>query len=125
MTTWEVHKYVRAGGRCPLDDWLAGNGVTSGDEARLDAKVQTIERTAGTLPPEVLKHYKGTRLYELKVRAQGKQLRPLCWILEEKKIIILCGAFERDGKIPKRVLDSADDLLKDFLEGRGYAQRYF
>lgn len=67
---------------------------------RLEAKISTIEGIEGELPAEILKKYHGTNLLELKVRAEGKQLRPLCHVLPERRIIILMGAFERDGKIP-------------------------
>lgn len=125
MVAWTVWKYVKDNGRCPLDEWLADKAVTTKDRARLDAKIETIEGTDGDLQPEVLKLYHGTRLYELKVRADGKQLRPLCWKGEDRKIIILCGAFERDRKIPKGTLESADNLGTDLLNGKGNVRRYF
>lgn len=125
MVAWTVWKYVKEGGRCPLDEWLADNAVTNKDRARLDARINIIEGIDGELPPEHLKLYRGTRLYELKVRAEGKQLRPLCWKLEDRKIVVLCGAFERDGKIPRGTLEAADNLLSDLLNGKGNVRHYF
>lgn len=40
-------------------------------------------------------------------------------------IMILCGAFERDRKIPKGTLESADNLGTDLLNGKGNVRRYF
>jgi hypothetical protein len=124
MLRWTVWKYLKASGRCPLDDWLASKQITQGDRARLDGRIETIEGLEH-LPPEFLKMYKGTRLHELKVRAIQKQLRPLCWIMPERKVLILCGAFERDDKIPKGDLVTAENLLSDYLGGRGCEKRYF
>ena len=125
MVAWTVWKYVREGGRCPLDDWLGSNAVTNGDRARFDSKVITLDGIDKDMPPDFVKMYKSTRLHEMKIRAQGKQLRPLCVKYPDRRIIILCGAIEKDWKIPQGDLDKAENLLVDFENGRGHVVRYF
>lgn len=114
---------MRENGRCPLDEWLTSKSVTNEDKNRLDARVDAIEGVEGELPHDWLKPYKTTTLHELKVRAKGKQLRPLCR-LNGRKIEILCGAFERDGEIPRSDLDKAEALKLNLEEGNGSLVRY-
>jgi hypothetical protein len=125
MVAWTVWKYVKDGGRCPLDDWIESNAVTAQDRAKLDARVDVILGVVGPLPPEFLKQYHGTRLHELKVRAMGKQLRPLCVIMPERRIVVLCGAIEKDGTIPGGDLERADNLLSALQKGGGSVVSYY
>jgi hypothetical protein len=123
MEGWTVHKYVKLNGRCPIDEWCQSNAVTEADLAALDARVDTIEGISGSLPPEFLKKYKGD-IKELKVRANKKQLRPLCAVCPERKIVLLCGAIEKGGKIPKGDIRRALGLLRDFKSGEGSVKHY-
>ena len=116
---------MKDGGRCPLDEWIAGNAVTNEDKARLDARVDRILGIQAQLPPEFLKQYHGTRLNELKVRAKGKQLRPLCVVLPERRIIVLCGAIEKGGKIPPGDLEKAENLFSALESGSGNVVSYY
>lgn len=85
-----------------------------------------IESWSGPkLPPEVLKDYKTTTLKELKVRGDKKQLRPLCIVDEDRQVIILCGAIEKDWKIPDGDLATGENLRKDWLSERGTIESYF
>lgn len=124
MKTWTVYKYVKANGRCPIDEWRTSRKVTSNDQAALDSRIDTIEGFSD-LPPEYVKRYKGTSLYELKVRANKKQLRPLCIVEHPKKIILLCGAIEKDQKIPKGDIQKAENLLSDYKNRLGHAKHYY
>lgn len=125
MVAWTVWKYVKESGRCPFDDWVLSNVVTKSDKARLDGKIVTIDGIDKDMPPDFVKMYKGTPFHEVKVRADGKQLRPLCVVHPERRIIILCGAIEKDWKIPKGDLERAENLLVDLENGRGSIVRYF
>jgi len=125
MVAWTVWKYEREGGRCPLDEWIASNAVTKKDKASLDSRIDKILGINGQLPPEFLKQYHGTRLHELKVRAMKKQLRPLCVVLPERRIIILCGAIEKDGKISPGDLERAENLRSALENGSGNLVIYY
>lgn len=125
MVAWTVWKYVKDGGRCPLDEWIASNAVTKQDKASLDARIDRILGIEDHMPPEFLKQYHGTRLYELKVRAMGKQLRPLCVVLPERRIIVLCGAIEKDGKLPPGDLERAENLFVALESGSGNVVSYY
>lgn len=124
MPAWMVLKYVKPNGRCPIDEWLAGRSVTRADRIRLDQKVEAIEGFDGQLPGDWVKPYRTTRFFELKVRAEGKQLRPPCWVESGWRIILLCGAIEKGGKIPKGDLETADNLLANYLKGIGNVKPY-
>lgn len=125
MAGWMVLKYVKPNGRCPMDEWLADKSVTKADRVRLDQKVDAVESIEDRLPGDWVKPYKTTRFYELKVRAAGKQLRPLCWVERDKRIILLCGAIEKGGKIPKGILETADNLLEGYLTRIGNVKPYY
>jgi hypothetical protein len=126
MGNWSVWVYVRASGRCPYEKWAASNGVTKLDRTAIDAKVLTVEQWGDPqLPPETLKDYKSTNLKELKVRGNKKQLRPLCIVDETRKLVILCGSTEKDGKIPEGDLKHGENLREEYLSGKGSIKRYF
>lgn len=125
MANWSVWIFVRGSRRCPFDKWRDSNAVTKRDEAALDARVQTIESWSGPLlPPEFVKDYQGS-LKELKTRGNKKQLRPLCIVDGGKKIIVLCGAIEKDGDIPDGDVETADNLRTEYFNGKGSIKRYF
>ena len=124
MAAWRVFKFVTDGGRCPLDEWLLSNAVTDEDAAVLFARLEVIEGVEGRLPPEWIKKYKGSSVYELKVRAPNKQLRPFCVYIDGKRIVILCGAIEKGGKIPAGNVQHAENLLQKFKDGKGEIRPY-
>jgi hypothetical protein len=126
MENWSVWIFVRESGRCPFDKWKDSNAVTLRDQAALDARVTTIESWSGArLPPETLKDYHGTNLKELKIRGDKKQLRPLCIVHEERRIIVLCGAIEKDGYIPDGDIKTGENLRQEYLNEKGSIKRYF
>lgn len=125
MSKWEVLKYVRPSGRCPLDDWINSRRLTVKDQAKLDGRIEAIESLANSLPPEWLKNYKTTNLKELKVKGDHKQLRPLCVLLPEKQIVILVGAIEKGGKIDKGDLESGKRIATDLSNGIGNTKGYW
>ncbi len=119
-------KYVQATGRCPLDKWKDAKALTDNDRAAMDAKVDTIEQiSAVNLPPELLKKYKTTELYELKISGDKKKLRPLAIQEKGQVIILLCGAIEKGSKIPKGDLERAQNLADDYKRGIGYVKSYY
>ena len=126
MANWAVWVFVKESGKCPFDKWKNSTAVTKRDEAALDAKIMTIEAWSGPqLQPEVLKDYRGTNLKELKVRGDKKQLRPLCIVDEDRKIIVLCGAIEKGGATPDGDIKTGENLRKEYLSGKGKLRSYF
>lgn len=126
MPNWSVWIFEKEQGRCPFDKWKNSNALTTKDRAALDTKVLTVEAWSGPLlPQETLKDYQGTNLKELKVRGDKKQLRPLCVVDKEKKIIVLCGAIEKDSTIPNGDIKSGENLRSEYLSGNGTIRRYF
>jgi len=125
MGSWRVSKYVKDNGRCPIDEWLDSKAVTENDIAALEAKIAVIETVEGKLPPETVKKLQGHDVKELKVRGDKKQLRPLCVVVPERHLIILCGAIEKGGKLPKGDLQRASGLAKEIEKGKGRVEDYF
>lgn len=126
MANWSVWVFKKDGGRSPFEKWKASNKLTTRDRAAMDAKILTIESWGGErLMPETLKDYQGSDLKELKIRGDKKQLRPLCIVDDEKKVIILCGAIEKDWSIPDGDIKTAENLREEYLSERGSIERYF
>lgn len=123
MSTWRVFKYVTEDGKCPIDKWLESRSLTDKDRAKLEAKISKLETTA-VIPPDTVKKYKTTDLYELKVRGDNKQLRPLCIKDNDKKIILLCGVIKK-GQISKNDLSKAEKIKTNYERGKGYAHPYY
>jgi len=124
MATWEVYKYVRANGGCPIDDWRQSKALTSADRAALDSKIDAIEGISGRLPPEFVKAYKTSSVCEMKVRGDKKQLRPLCVYIKGRRIVLLSGAIEKGGKLPKGDLERAEKLKIELEGGYGRIESY-
>jgi hypothetical protein len=124
MAKWRVYKYVKENDKCPFDEWYDARALTDKDRAKLDARVNSVE-SLETIPPEWVKKYRTTEFYELKVKGDKKQLRPLCIKLPDKKILLMCGAVEKGGKIPKGDLTKAQNLINDYTKDLGNAQPYY
>jgi len=126
MATWSVVKYVKPNGRCPIDDWVASKKVTAKDCAQLDTVIQAIESTVGRFPPEKVKKYHGTELYEVKAKGPGKQLRPLAHMDGAKKrLVLLGGAIEKDGSLDSGDVETAKNLAADWKAGIGSVKDYW
>lgn len=128
MAKWSVKKFVKVGGRCPIDEWLQSKKVTAGDRGSLDAVVQALEATGtnAMFPPEKLKKYKTTDLYEVKVRAPGgKQLRPLAAVDDIKKeVVLLCGAIKQNATIDNSI-EQGTNLFKAWKANNGSVKSYW
>lgn len=128
MATWTVKKFVKPNNRCPVDDWLASKKVTRGDRGALDAVIQAIEGTGtkARFPPEKVKKYKTTDLYEVKARAPGKkQLRPLAVLdLEKNEVVLLCGAIKQSGSIDE-FIEQATNLAEAWKSHEGTVKDYW
>ena len=126
MGTWSVAKYLKPNDRCPVDEWLASKKVTAKDRAQLDTVIQAIEATAGRFPPEKVKKYHGTDLYEVKAKGPGKQLRPLAHMDgPNKRLILLSGAIEKGGSLDSGDVATAENLAADWKAGRGSVKGYW
>ena len=126
MSNWTVWVFRKESGRVPLEKWKVSKKLTDKDKAALDYRVTMIESWSGPqLPPEVLKDYRTTDLKEMKVRGDKKQLRPLCVVDDTRRIVILCGAIEKDKKIPDGDIETGENLREEWLSERGTIERYF
>jgi predicted type IV restriction endonuclease len=125
MPTWKVKKYRGANGRCPIDEWRDSKALTVKDQARMDALLETIEQVE-RIPPETVKKYETTQLYEVKIRGDRKQLRPLA-VKRGKtmELILLSGAIEKGGSIPKGDIKRADNIRNNLEKGLGSVEEYF
>jgi hypothetical protein len=94
----------------------------------MDGLIQAIEltNTNAMFPPEKVKKYHGTELHELKVRAPGKQLRPLAQVDgSNKQLILFWGSIEKDGSLDGGDVTKAENLAADWKARRGILRGYW
>ena len=109
MPIWTFVDYVEASGRNPFADWM--------DEIPWDAKVRINGRFTQMIPKEWwpekwVSTYKGyTGILEARITFKKVQYRPLFMrsIKAEGQLVLLSGAIEKGGKIPKSTMDAAAD----------------
>jgi hypothetical protein len=127
MATWTVRKYVKANGRCPIDEWRESKKLTAKDRGAIDGVILAIEATAtnALFPPEKFKKYHGTELYEVKAKGPGKQLRPLAEKDANGEIVLFWGSIEKDGELEGGDVAKAQNLAKDWKDGKGSVKDYW
>jgi hypothetical protein len=110
-----------------MDDWLESKAITAKDKAAIDSVIEAVETvTGGLFPPEKVKKYKGTDLYEVKAKGPGKQLRPLAHMDgKNKQLILLCGAIEKDDELDSGDVKTAENLAQDWKDNKGSVKDYW
>ena len=122
MPTWTVQKYVTDNGNCPMDKWLAG--LTPKDRIRFRAEVEAIERVA-KIPGRKIEKYKGTEVFEFRVKGDNKQLRPFGVLKSGRRFILLSGGIEKGNAIPKADIDRAERLRKELEDDKGTVESFY
>jgi hypothetical protein len=106
---WTFVDYVEASGRNPFADWMDG-------EIALEAKIRINARFSQMVPkrqwPEKwVSTYEGyPGILEARITFKKVQYRPLFMraIKVRWQLVLLSGAIEKGGKIPKSTLDAAN-----------------
>lgn len=120
MSKWLVLKLVKGNGNVPYDKWY--QGLTDGDQAKVDAAITLIESVT-QIPPDKVKKYKD--LYELKIYGKGTALRPLALKDGEGRLIILLLGTTKKGKIPEHQYEAALKLAKAYQNGNCDTKGYW
>lgn len=106
--------FVEPSGSNPILRWLSG--LPTETQAHIAARFLLME---GMLrwPDKWVSDYKGyDGILELRIPFNRVQYRPLMAYAPDRKIILLGGAIEKGGKIPKGDLDAADQRRKLLLK---------
>jgi len=97
--------YIEPSGRNPIAEWQAG--LPPDAQAWIDARLIQMELML-RWPPKWASDYKGyDGIIELRIPFNRVQYRPLGMYSPGRLVILLNGAIEKGGKIPRRDLDTA------------------
>lgn len=78
--------------------------------------ISTIER----VPVKYFKHLENTSgLYEIRVESGGNIYRVFCFFDKEKLVILINGFQKKTQKIPKKEIDKAEKLRKQYYDEKG------
>ena len=116
MSLWTFYDYVELTGHNPIRKWL--------DEIQDDARAKIDYRLLQMAGEPVwrekwISRYRGTKdLCEFRITCNNVQYRPLGTYFGKMKYIILTGAIEKGGKIPKSDVETAERRLGKCSEKR-------
>lgn len=120
MAEWTFYDYIELTGRNPITGWL--QGLSESDRAKVDYRLQQMAGMK-TWPEKWVSKYRGTdEIYELRIKGLHVQLRPLGSYFGARKFILLCGAVEKGGKIPKSDIETAEVRLSAARNEVGHVQ---
>jgi hypothetical protein len=126
MPQWVVRDYISAQGRNVIQEWMAKD-LTPKDRQRLNerlAEIETRRSDKDELPPEWLKKYHSAPgLFEVKVKGDRKELRPLS-IKRGGEIVLLAGAIKK-GKISEGDVKKAQNNMENLKKGIGHVEDHF
>ncbi|HAH37888.1 MAG TPA: addiction module toxin RelE [Algoriphagus sp.] len=75
--------------------------------------IKQVER----VPEKFLKHLEGTNgLYEIRIEYQSNIYRIFCCFDEGKLVILFNGFQKKSQKTPKKEIEKAERLMKDYFE---------
>jgi hypothetical protein len=105
MAIWRIMDYVEPSGRNPIAEWQAG--LHPDAQAWIDARLLQMEAML-KWPPKWVSNYKGYEgIIELRIPFNRVQYRPLSMYSPGRIVILLNGAIEKGGKIPRSDLETA------------------
>jgi hypothetical protein len=115
FTSWQFYDYMSDSGRIPFVEWLGT--IPRDAHAFIDNRLLAMERLK-KWSDKWASDYKGRdKIIELRITFKKVQYRPLGTYQPGYKFVLLKGAIEKGGKIPRADLDSAeqhrDRLLKE------------
>ena len=78
--------------------------------------IETLER----IPSNYLKHLEGTKgLYEARIQLGDNIWRVFCFFDKGRLVILLNGFQKKTQKTPKKEIEMALQLMKEYYEGKG------
>ena len=97
--------------------------------ARVQLKIEwTIQliQTNAMVPKKYFKHVEGQEgLYEMRIECQGNTFRVFCFF-DEGKLVVLCNGFQKKtSKTPKKEIERAMKIKKEYNNDKGKADDWF
>jgi len=124
MAVWTFVEFVERSGATPFSDWV----LSLPDDAQAHIAARLLQMEALPQWPEKwASRYKGyTSLVELRMQWNRRQYRPLGVYARGQRgtFVLLAGAIEKGGKLPKGDLESADRRRKELLREPTRVQPY-
>jgi hypothetical protein len=112
MPFWTFMDYLELTGRNPIAEWI--EGLPQDVQDRISERLsfwEQVERWS----EKWASAYKGTSgLYELRLTFKRVPYRPLFVYGPGRRMILLCGSIEQNGKLPRADLKTADRRRKEW-----------
>ncbi len=105
MTIWLFYDYAEISGRNKVREWL--DALPIADRARIDARLLVMAALPKWSEKWISKYRCREELYEFRIKGTNVQYRPLGTYFGARQYVILAGATEKGGKIPKSNVDVA------------------
>lgn len=124
MSIWIFWDFCNARGENEIHRWLHSKQVPKRARAKINARIATLQGFP-IFPEQYFSAYKGwDDLYEIKVEYGNVQFRPFgCYGPDRRNFTLLVGGIEK-GKVPRSLLEVADERRKHVLAGRASIVRH-
>ena len=114
MALWTFYDYIEVTGRNPIREWL--DSLPLADSAKIDARLRQMTILPKWAEKWVSKYKGTTEIYEFRIKGKNVQYRPLGTYFGTKQYILLSGAIEKGGEIPRSDVDNAERRLSSARE---------
>jgi hypothetical protein len=116
MDAWTFFDFLTERRENDIHRWLNGPKVTKAAKAKINARIIAL-RGFPIFPEQYISAYTGwPALLELKIVSNGVQYRPFGFYGPERgQFSLLVGGIEK-GKVPKSLLEVADDRRKVVID---------
>ena len=112
MPVWHFFDYVETTGRNKIREWL--DGLSDEDQAKIDIRLFTMAAQRRWPEKWVSKYHGVDDLFEFRITGNRVQYRPLgTYYGGAMSYVLLAGAVEKGGKIPKSDVETAERRLSN------------
>jgi phage-related protein len=119
MPLWTFFDYIETSGRNPIREWL--NGIPDGNRAKIDYRLTQMAAMRPPWPEKWISKYQTTELFEFRITGDGVQFRPLGIYWGKLRYVLLAGAIEKGGKLPRSDVAAAERRLNDLRKDSSHA----
>jgi phage-related protein len=119
MPLWTFFDYVETSGRNPIREWL--NGIPDGNRAKIDYRLTQMAAMRPPWPEKWISKYQTTELFEFRITGDRVQYRPLGIYWGKLRYVLLAGAIEKGGKLPRSDVEAAERRLSDLRKDPSHA----
>ena len=105
MTVWTFYDYVEPSGRVPFWDWLSG--LPEDAQAWIDTRILYMAALLSWSEKWISSYQGPGKLYELRIPFNRVQCRPLGMYAPGRAFVLLAGAIEKGGKLPRATVAAA------------------